>query len=889
MVKNYFINVFLFLCLFTFLSCQEEEQAPLTPAPDSDTLAVNHLNLKGYVQKGPFINGTAITVAEMDRKLVVTGKNFNTQIIDNKGTFNLKDISLQSEYTLLKADGFYFDEVQGEKSAAQLTLYALANVSDVSSVNVNLLSHLEKDRVLYLIQEEDYSFAEAKQRAAQEILAIFGIEKEDIVQAELLDISQQGDDNAILLAISVTLQGDNTVAELSELLANIITDIREDGALDSESSHQKLRQQAMLLDLPKIRMHLVKRYEELGVKATIPNFEMYVDSDGDGILNKDEDDTPDEFAFPTQKDVAISSEIISDEITIAGLKVGGVSNLKVSNAVVAVNGITLTDSTAQVKNGDKIKLLVTSSSHYADTVVASLIVGYLSSYFTVVTDDYKPDAFSFTAQKDVAVDSTYTSNTITISGLPHPTPASVDKGILIKNGVEIQADTTLVKNGDQLAVHLQSSDQYFTTISSKLDINGVIASFDLITDDYKPDDFSFTPIENAKRDSIYTSNTITLSELPHPTPINIDEGTLIINGKEVLGTEATVKNGDQVVVRLIASTEYETKVNSFINIGASRHEFSIITVLNPWQRKADLALSNTRRGFSIDDNIYITDDSMRIYQYVADKDQWRYKTKFPGKHRSDFVTFSIGSKAYIGSGNNNEFTSGAETGKSFYENRPERDFWEYNPSTNQWTQKADFPGENIASATSFTINNKGYVTVGYYDDPNYDYENNYYEDHIYSRQLWEYDPLTDQWLRKADFPGGTRRGAASIGFDRKGYLGGGNKGMEGNPVYGFWTYDPVADSWTEKANFTEQLPLDYWGFGNCSFFSVNGSLYFMATYSRIFLKEYDAIHSLWKDVELPNDSWYGIRGVISGKQKAYFYPGLYEGPVESWEFTPPME
>ena len=47
--------------------------------------------------------------------------------------------------------------------------------------------------------------------------------------SEYLDISQPGDKNAILLAISVILQGYLSVAELSELLANITTDIREDG------------------------------------------------------------------------------------------------------------------------------------------------------------------------------------------------------------------------------------------------------------------------------------------------------------------------------------------------------------------------------------------------------------------------------------------------------------------------------------------------------------------------------------------------------------------------------------------------------------------------------------------------------------------------------------
>ena len=261
---------FLFVIMvasFCLLGCQDNEVV-LTQMSSYD--------LQGYVQKGPFINGTAITVSELSNKLVATGKNFTTQIIDNKGTFSLKDVELQSNYVQLMAEGFYFDEVRGEKSSAQLTLFALADVSDVNSVNVNLLSHLEKDRVIYLMQEEEKNFDEAKHQAQQEVLTIFGIEKADINSSEQLDISQEGEDNAVLLAISAVMQGQNTVAELSELLANIITDIREDGILDSESTQEKIRLNAMSLNLSNVRQHLENRYKELGVSASISNFEEYI-------------------------------------------------------------------------------------------------------------------------------------------------------------------------------------------------------------------------------------------------------------------------------------------------------------------------------------------------------------------------------------------------------------------------------------------------------------------------------------------------------------------------------------------------------------------------------------------------------------------------------------
>ena len=40
------------------------------------------------------------------------------------------------------------------------------------------------------------------------------------------------------------------------------------------------------------------------------------------------------------------------------------------------------------------------------------------------------------------------------------------------------------------------------------------------------------------------------------------------------------------------------------------------------------------------------------------------------------------------------------------------DFWEYNPTTNSWSQKEIFPGSNRDKAVGFSINDKGYVGTG---------------------------------------------------------------------------------------------------------------------------------------------------------------------------------
>ena len=254
------------MLIFIFVSCDDGNEN------------INQLSLEkvsGYVQKGPYLNGTPITIYELSQDLVPTGRDYSSQILDNKGTFEIKNVDLSSQFVELKATGFYFNEVTNANSSAQLTLFALSDLTNKSTINVNVLSNIEKSRVEFLISNGS-SFSEAKKQAQSEILKIFEITKPDIAESENLDISQQGDDNAILLAISVILQGHLTVPDLSELLANISTDIREDGELNSKTLGSTLINNAKLIKLDEIRENLENRYETLGLNVTIPDFEKYV-------------------------------------------------------------------------------------------------------------------------------------------------------------------------------------------------------------------------------------------------------------------------------------------------------------------------------------------------------------------------------------------------------------------------------------------------------------------------------------------------------------------------------------------------------------------------------------------------------------------------------------
>ena len=242
---------------------------------DEEINKVENQTITGFVQKGPFINGSSVTVYDLQSDLTPTGKSFNTQITDNKGTFQISAVSLSSNYASLRADGFYFNEVSGQQSAAQITLYALSDIASKTDVNINILTHLEKARVEYLIKNGK-TFADAKTQAQKEVLAIFNIEKSDATTSEHLNIAQSGDNNGILLTVSAILQGIRSESEMTELLSNISNDIKEDGVLNSETLGSALLSQAKILDTTAIKTNITKRYSELGATASIPSFGKYL-------------------------------------------------------------------------------------------------------------------------------------------------------------------------------------------------------------------------------------------------------------------------------------------------------------------------------------------------------------------------------------------------------------------------------------------------------------------------------------------------------------------------------------------------------------------------------------------------------------------------------------
>ena len=266
--------------IFTFLlaACGDDSKAAGGTEEDSAITAIKDKTVSGVSQKGPFVKGASVTVYELDGKsLSQTGRSYEGKIKNERGEFSVDVVKLESQYALLKADGYYRNEITGEKSNSTVTLYAMTNLSDRNEVNVNLLTHLEYERSRYLVKYEKMGVGKAKLQAESEVLKSFGIEDE-FENSENLNIFGEDDGSAALLAVSVLMQGDLKEADFTERLTEYADDIEEDGVWDDKKTATKIADWAAEKSLNGGLTTIRSNIAGWELSADVPAFEKYVNN-----------------------------------------------------------------------------------------------------------------------------------------------------------------------------------------------------------------------------------------------------------------------------------------------------------------------------------------------------------------------------------------------------------------------------------------------------------------------------------------------------------------------------------------------------------------------------------------------------------------------------------
>ena len=256
----------LFAVLVWAIACNPSE----IDSPNSN----KRRSVRGFVQKGPFVQGSTISIQPLDSvKLAPNGQTFSTSTHDDLGAFSLES-QIPCRYVETTASGYYFNEVTGKISSSPITLRAISDLDESGNSNVNILTTLEAGLVRKLIRE-GMSITEARAKADSSILAGFGILDKLDESFDKMDLLGSGSRDGILLAISVILQSNRSEGEFSEYYSILSQRISngEKFKIDPQSYNKAI-------DVEAIRSNMQARY------GTVPSFEQYLDMDGNGLIDK---------------------------------------------------------------------------------------------------------------------------------------------------------------------------------------------------------------------------------------------------------------------------------------------------------------------------------------------------------------------------------------------------------------------------------------------------------------------------------------------------------------------------------------------------------------------------------------------------------------------------
>ena len=266
--------------------------------------------ITGDAQKGPFVKGSAVTVQGIDCKtLQLTDERFEGEVNSDKGDFSVKDVSLKSTCALFEVTGLYRSEITGKTSSKELTLRALTDLKDRESVNINILTNLEYERLVHLVTEKGKTFAEAKAQAEQEVLAAFDIAG-SFEEFENLNIFESGDGNAALLAVSVMMQAKTDDAGLAKRIEKFEDSFAETGMWKDSAAKATISDWAAGAIAGNGLDSIRKNIETWDIGDTVAAFEKYITAEFPDTLILSSDSLPSSSSTPVE-------DLSSSSVTLA--------------------------------------------------------------------------------------------------------------------------------------------------------------------------------------------------------------------------------------------------------------------------------------------------------------------------------------------------------------------------------------------------------------------------------------------------------------------------------------------------------------------------------------------------------------------------------------------
>lgn len=224
--------------------------------------------------------------------------------------------------------------------------------------------------------------------------------------------------------------------------------------------------------------------------------------------------------------------------------------------------------------------------------------------------------------------------------------------------------------------------------------------------------------------------------------------------------------------------------SAYIATGDNTDDFFRYDIHNDsWVQLADFPGGNRNYaiGFAVNGKGYVScgyngsTANMEMWEYDPALDSWLQKTSGPAIGRIHPAFSVVGDRVYIGQGQQNGNFVDLD------------DWYEYNTTTDSWTQKTNFMSARHHGVGA-TVGNTVYVGTGHH-------LSNMYDD------WYAYDASADSWQTLTSFPGDGRSAPNAVARNGKVYLFGGEDEINFTRFDDFWEYDPVADAWASLPTF----------------------------------------------------------------------------------------
>lgn len=241
---------------------------------------VQNASILGAAHKGPFKFDSPLLLREMllrNDSLIYSGREYVDEISSNKGDFVIPKVNMVYPYAELEVRGLWRNEISGDWSKDSMTLRVLTDLTKRTDVNINLLTHLEYDRAVALVNK-GYSVYAAKKQADYEIMTALGfattVEYSENLKTFVASTNSYYDANSTLMAISLLFIGNRSETEIQKVVDEFRKDVADDGEWNGASAgatKAKMADWAESFDATPVRAN-VKTWNIVD----IPSYENYL-------------------------------------------------------------------------------------------------------------------------------------------------------------------------------------------------------------------------------------------------------------------------------------------------------------------------------------------------------------------------------------------------------------------------------------------------------------------------------------------------------------------------------------------------------------------------------------------------------------------------------------